>query len=81
MPVPTKFLVLLALTALLGGASSIAHSAPQPFVITSTLDGKTVLPHRIHWLAYPRVSRSTKVTVEHLIDGTVRWAERDIPYT
>jgi hypothetical protein len=29
LPVPTKFLVLLALTALFGGASSIAHSAQE----------------------------------------------------
>ena len=49
MPTLTKFLVLLALAALLGGSTSIAHSARQPFVITSSLDGKTVLPHRIHF--------------------------------
>jgi hypothetical protein len=81
MPTLTKFLSLLGLAALLGGSISIARSAPQSFPITSSLDGKTVLPHRIHWLAYPRVPRSTRVKVEFLIDGTVRWAERDIPYT
>jgi hypothetical protein len=74
---------LLALVAL--GAAAVtagsASSAKQPFKITSTLDGKTVLPHRIHWLAFPRVPPTTKVKVEFLIDGIVRWHERDIPYT
>jgi hypothetical protein len=40
-----------------------------------------VLPHRIHWIAYPRVPQSTRVKVEFLIDTQkVLWAERDVPY-
>jgi hypothetical protein len=60
---------------------SLASAASPPFKITSTLDGHSVLPHRIHWLAFPRVPASTKVKVEFLIDGKVLWAERDVPYT
>jgi hypothetical protein len=58
---------------------SSASGASPSFKITSTLDGKTLLPDRIHWLAFPRVPASTKV--EFLIDGKVLWAERDAPYT
>ena len=60
---------------------SSAGGASPAFKITSTLDGKTVLPHRIHWLAYPKLPRTTKVKVEFLVDGKVLWAERDVPYT
>jgi hypothetical protein len=66
--------VALVLCPSSGGASS-------PFKIRSSLDGKAVLPHRIHWLAYPKLPTSTKVKVEFLIDGKVLWAERDLPYT
>jgi hypothetical protein len=58
-----------------------ASAVPTPFKVTSTLDGKTALPHRIHWIAYPRLPKTTKVKVEFLIDGKVLWAERDVPYT
>ena len=71
----------LAAVAALSLAAGAAGAASQPFRVTSTLDGKTVLPHRIHWLAFPKVPSTTKVKVEFLIDGIVRWHERDIPYT
>ncbi len=50
----------------------------QPFKVTSTLDGKTVLPHHIHWYAY---AAGTKVsTVDFLIDGKLRWTQKKAPY-
>jgi hypothetical protein len=61
--------------------ASTASAAQPSFRVTSTLDGMRALPHRIHWLAYPKVPPSTKVKVEFLIDGKVLWAERDVPYT
>ena len=76
-----KLVIVAALACLASVSTAAAISATQPFKFTSTLDGKTVLPHRIHWLAFPRVPRSTKVKVEFLIDGKVLWAERDVPYT
>jgi hypothetical protein len=72
--------LLVGLVSWLAVCSS-ANGASQPFEVTSTLDGKTVLPHRIHWLAYPKVPASTKVRVEFLVDGKVLWAERDAPYS
>jgi hypothetical protein len=45
---------------------SSAGAASPPLKVRSSLDGEAVLPHRIHWLAYP-VAASTKVRVEFLI--------------
>jgi hypothetical protein len=64
-----------------GALAMGAASTEPPFKVTSTLDGMSVLPHRIHWLAFPHVARSNGVKIEFLIDGTVRWTERNVPYT
>src|SRR5262249_12143585 len=68
----------LALTAL--GAAS-ADSAKAPFAVRSTLDGKTVLPHRVRWLAFPHLPSSQVREVDFLIDGKVRWIEHNAPYS
>jgi hypothetical protein len=38
---------------LLGVSSASAERRAKAFTIRSSLDGKTVLPHRIRWVAYP----------------------------
>jgi hypothetical protein len=59
-----------------------AAAGGRPFVVTSTLDGKTVLPHRIHWVATPTLPPTHVTEVEFLIDGgAVRWIGRRPPYT
>lgn len=64
-----------------GGAAS-AKSSKQPFTITSTLDGKRVLPHRLRWLAVPKLHGAEVEQVEFLIDGgRPRFVERKAPYT
>jgi len=69
----------LALTP--AAASSGASSEQARFSVTSSLDGKSVLPHRIAWLAYPSLGRSKVARVDFLIDGRrVRWTERNPPY-
>jgi hypothetical protein len=55
-------------------------AARQPFKVTSTLDGKKVLRHRIRWIAHPGVPRSRVAKVQFLIDGKLRWVERHAPY-
>jgi hypothetical protein len=50
-------------------------------VVTSTLDGKTTLPSRIHWLASPKLPASSVREVAFLVDGKVRWIEHMAPYT
>mgnify|MGYP006148767051 CR=1 FL=1 len=43
---------------------------PAAFTIRSSLDGKTTLPHRIAWIAYPSAAVEAP-GVEFLIDGKV----------
>jgi hypothetical protein len=48
--------------------------------VTSTLDGKKVLPHRIHWLGMTTLPGSQIKEVDFLIDGRVAWIEHKAPY-
>lgn len=61
---------------------AIAPAAASPsrtgFRVTSTLDGKSVLPRRIHWVARTSALASK---VAFLVDGRVRWIEHDPPFT
>src|SRR5579859_381511 len=61
-------------------ASQSGHRASSArFTVTSTLDGLSSLPHRIHWQAFPKPS--AKVTqVDFLIDGKAFWVEHVTPY-
>ena len=55
--------------------SAAAEQGATAFTIRSSLDGKTVLPRRIRWIAYP----SAPVLfpgAEFLIDGKVVFANR-----
>jgi hypothetical protein len=58
-------------------AASAATAAQTP---TSSLDGRTVLPHRIRWVAHPGVPSKRVAKVEFLTDGTLRWVEHKTPY-
>jgi hypothetical protein len=48
--------------------------------VTSTLDGTTTLPSRIHWVATPEPSSATVTQVDFLIDDKVIWIEHSAPY-
>lgn len=52
----------------------------QALTVTSTLDGKTLLPHRIVWTARPSEPGQV-VKIDFLIDGRVAWSEHKAPYT
>ena len=52
-----------------------------PLKITTTIDGKKVLPHRMHWVARPSAHATEVESVTFLIDGKVRWVESAAPYT
>ena len=80
----------ILMCALLGTMCAIAVSSAaaraeaqgaEALAITSTLDGKNVLPHRIRWIGRPNLPASEVSKVQFLIDGTVRWTERNPPYT
>jgi hypothetical protein len=64
-----------------GLSSALARGDPRRFTVTSTLDGKTVLPLRIHWIARPQHIALAKITkVDYLIDGRRAWTEHHPPY-
>jgi hypothetical protein len=73
------FVALLAFAV--AASPAAAHGRKQEFKVGSTLVGKTVLPHRIHWLGFPRIAESKVKEVDFLIDGKLRWVEHHAPYT
>src|SRR5690348_9885266 len=87
---PTSRLGLLALAAMLAAACSPAaaggHATASPtrararLTVTSTLDGHTALPHRIHWQAFPSGPPLDVSQVDYLIDGRQLWVEHAAPY-
>lgn len=71
--------LVLAMIAIVG-ISAAAGGAVQPLHVTSSIDGKRVLPRVIHWIARPSVRSSKVVEVDFLIDGKLRWVEHTPPY-
>jgi hypothetical protein len=60
---------------------ALAGTGAKPLKVRTTLDGKKVLPHRIHWVARTSLPESEVRAVTFLIDGKVRWIEQHAPYT
>jgi len=73
--VPAAALVAAAVVA----ARPTATPA-QPFLVVSTLDGKTVLPHHVRWSGSTTLPAAVIKKVQFLIDGTVRWTDTRSPY-
>ena len=73
---------MVIVTCLIAASAATAQSGggegARTFSVTSTLDGKTVLPHRIHWVARPTGASITEV--DFLIDGRKAWVEEEPPY-
>jgi hypothetical protein len=82
MKARTLILTYAALTALVAFAASAALAArpTSSSSVTSTLDGKTVLPIHIRWIAHPKLPASQVAEVDFLIDGKLRWREQNAPY-
>ena len=77
----SRLLVALAVfAAAFGVSSALAIDAPKPIRVTSSLDGKKVLPLRTRWLAYANVAPPKIKEVDFLIDGKLRWIEHHRPY-
>jgi hypothetical protein len=86
-------LAVVLLLALLGcstksassSTSSEATRSPGPTAatatVTSTIDGMSVLPHRVHWEAKPSVRPEAVSEVDFLIDSHVAWTENNAPYS
>jgi hypothetical protein len=60
-------------------ASAVAIN--EPLRVASTLDGRSVLPHRITWSGSTSLPASKVKRVDFLIDGKLDWTEHSIPYT
>jgi len=63
-------------------SSALAGSTDTSFTVTSSLDGKTVLPLRSHWIAYPKIdpSQGQITQVDYLIDGYHAWSAHSAPW-
>jgi len=86
-PIPWKSVLVPLVIATSAFTPATASSeggflAQAQFTVKSSLDGKSVLPHRISWLAFPSLGKSKVARVDFLIDGgPVRWTERNPPYS
>jgi hypothetical protein len=72
---------LLVAALCLGSAVTAADASTtqQPFRLSSSLDGKTVLPHRIHWTASIGLTPAQLGTFAFQIDGKTRWIGNKLP--
>lgn len=80
MSTSSRLLSLALLGFVIAISPAAAVATRQQFDVTSTLDGKSVLPLRMHWLAYPKLPASKVSRVDFLIDGKLRWIEHHAPY-
>lgn len=77
---------LVAAAALAAGCSSGHAATTSPstsqarLTVTSTLDGHTTLPPRIHWQAFSNAPPARISKVYFLIDGQLGWEETNAPY-
>ena len=80
MPSVPRITAIAALAVALV-APATAHAKKPAFTVTSSIDGTTVLPHRLRWIARPKLPAARVDRVDFLIDGTVAWIEHEPPYT
>jgi hypothetical protein len=75
--------ILVSLAFVVAVSSALARSdANTGFTLTSSLDGKTVLAVRSHWIAYPKIdpSQGQVAEVDYLIDGFHAWTAHNSPW-
>ena len=72
---------LLVTLTLIGLAVASAASGQAGSRVRSSLDGKSTLPYRIAWNAYPSAPSSRIKEVDFLVDSKVRWIEHHPPYS
>jgi len=80
MSVLGKLVALAVAAAIVAVPASPGAIRDQTFAVSSSLDGKKVLPLRSHWLGYTSLPPAQVDRVEFLIDGKVRWVEHKAPY-
>ena len=78
-----RFVVLavgVVAAGVLATSAAFAQGGVAAFDVHSSLDGKTVLPLRIHWIARPQLPPAKVKEVDFLIDGRLGWVEKKTPY-
>ena len=75
-----RLLAVAAIASVATVPAALGSRDDEPFTVSSSLDGKKVLPLRSHWLGYTDLPPAQVDRVEFLIDGTVRWIEHTPPY-
>lgn len=83
MSLHTRMVSVALLAGVVAVSSALASSDASTFTVTSSLDGKMVLPLRIKWIAYPQLdpSQGEVAEVDYLIDGFHAWTERGSPWS
>jgi hypothetical protein len=82
MRIRARVLSFALLAAVIAASSALAGSNETSFTVTSSLDGKNVLPVRSHWIAYPQIdpSQGQLAEVDYLIDGFHAWTAHSSPW-
>ena len=73
-------LSLVIASVSLGVVATSGAASREQLKVTSTVDGRKVLPVRIRWRARPNVPSSKVAKVEYLIDHHLIWTEYHPPY-
>src|SRR5690348_10747997 len=74
-----RLLALVLLAAVVAVSSALAGHSDTGFTVSSTLDGKTVLPVRSQWIATPQNAQNIS-EVDYFIDGYHAWTEHNAPF-
>jgi hypothetical protein len=81
MSLRTLTIALLSCLIVAVAVAAAAAAGSQPFKVSSTLDGKSVLPHRIHWIGSTTLPQTQIAFVGFLIDDKIVWSGARIPNT
>jgi hypothetical protein len=79
MTLRKRLLALVLLAGVVAVSSALASRGDTGFTVTSSLDGKTVLPVRSQWIATPQNAQNVS-EVDYFIDGFHAWTEHKAPY-
>jgi hypothetical protein len=79
MSVRIHVLALATLASVVAVSSALAGGRDTAFTVSSSLDGKTVLPIRSHWIANPNDTQSID-HVDFFIDGYHSWTQHQAPW-
>jgi hypothetical protein len=72
-------IALIVVAAAVSAAAATGRTS-QRLAVTTSLDGKKVLPQMTRWVAHANVAPANIARVDFLIDGKLRWVEHLSPY-